>query len=166
MAPPTAGPEPQQPAVGSKPFAELRCISKATLSVLSALGFVHATPVQEATIPLFCGHKDVAVDACTGSGKTLAFVIPLVEKLRRLEEPLKPHQVCHDQGSSSSSSSGLAVALVHTAVSAAAEARKQHGSSSIAAIATRQLPQRQHQTVPANHPDTSSRLALRACCVH
>lgn len=48
---------------------------------------------QEATIPLFCGNKDVAVDACTGSGKTLAFVLPSVERLRRLEQPLKKHQV-------------------------------------------------------------------------
>lgn len=37
--------------------------------------------------------QDVAVDACTGSGKTLAFVIPVVEKLRRLEEKLRKHQV-------------------------------------------------------------------------
>lgn len=49
--------------------------------------------VQEATIPLFAGNKDVAVDAQTGSGKTLAFVIPVMEKLRRLDEPLKKHQV-------------------------------------------------------------------------
>jgi ATP-dependent RNA helicase DDX55/SPB4 len=38
-------------------------------------------------------HQDVAVDACTGSGKTLAFVLPVVEKMRRLEERLKKHQV-------------------------------------------------------------------------
>lgn len=49
--------------------------------------------VQEATIPLFAGNKDVAVDAQTGSGKTLAFVIPVIEKLRRLDESLKKHQV-------------------------------------------------------------------------
>ena len=72
-----------------KRFSELAGVSPATLAVLTELGFIIATPVQEATIPLFCGHKDVAVDACTGSGKTLAFVIPVVEKLRKLEEPLK-----------------------------------------------------------------------------
>lgn len=49
---------------------------------------------QEATIPLFCGNKDVAVDACTGSGKTLAFLLPVVERLRRLEQPLKKNQAC------------------------------------------------------------------------
>merc|ERR1711939_1139410 len=37
------------------------------------------------------GHKDVVVEAVTGSGKTLAFLIPVVEKLLRLEEPVKKH---------------------------------------------------------------------------
>ena len=61
--------------------------------VLKELGFHTATPVQEACIPHFLGHKDVAVDAATGSGKTLAFVIPIVEKLRKLEERLRGNQV-------------------------------------------------------------------------
>jgi ATP-dependent RNA helicase DDX55/SPB4 len=78
---------------GLRPFSELTCISKHTLEVIDSLGFKTATPVQEATIPLFCGNKDVAVDASTGSGKTLAFVVPVIEKLRRLDEKLKPHQV-------------------------------------------------------------------------
>ncbi|GFR50915.1 hypothetical protein Agub_g13233, partial [Astrephomene gubernaculifera] len=78
---------------GPKKFSELDCLSPETVNVLTSLGFHTTTPVQEATIPLFCGHKDVAVDACTGSGKTLAFVLPVVERLRRLEEPLKPHQI-------------------------------------------------------------------------
>lgn len=51
-----------------------------------------ASALQEATIPLFCGNKDVAVDACTGSGKTLAFVLPVVDRLRRLEAPLRINQ--------------------------------------------------------------------------
>ncbi|GMH40472.1 hypothetical protein BSKO_08376 [Bryopsis sp. KO-2023] len=68
-------------------------LSKETVQVLDGLGFEFATPVQAATIPLFAGHKDVVVDACTGSGKTLAFVLPLVEKLRKLEQPLRKHEV-------------------------------------------------------------------------
>lgn len=75
-----------------KRFEDVAGISPSTLAVLSSLGFERATPVQEATIPLFSGHKDVAVDAATGSGKTLAFLIPIVEKLIKLEEPLKKHQ--------------------------------------------------------------------------
>ncbi len=76
---------------GCSLFSEIPEIS--ALAVLSQQGFDRATPVQAATIPLFAGHKDVAVDACTGSDKTLAFVIPLIEKLRKLEEGLKKHQV-------------------------------------------------------------------------
>lgn len=78
---------------GPKKFSELSCLSEPTIDVLTSLGFHTTTPVQEATIPLFCGHKDVAVDAQTGSGKTLAFVLPVVERLRRLDDPLKLHQV-------------------------------------------------------------------------
>ncbi|CAM6050827.1 unnamed protein product [Sphagnum compactum] len=68
-------------------------LSEETLSVLDSFGFATATPVQAATIPLLCNYKDVAVDAATGSGKTLAFLVPLVEILRRLSEPLKRFQV-------------------------------------------------------------------------
>lgn len=51
------------------------------------------TPVQASTIPLFLGHKDVVVEAVTGSGKTLAFLIPVIEKLLRNEDPIKKHHV-------------------------------------------------------------------------
>jgi ATP-dependent RNA helicase DDX55/SPB4 len=81
-------------AKGKVPFESVRGVSPQALAVLQGLGFHHATPVQAAVIPLFSGHKDVAVDAATGSGKTLAFVLPLVEKLRALDEPLQPQQVC------------------------------------------------------------------------
>eukprot|EP00232_Nephroselmis_pyriformis_P015035 CAMPEP_0182880448 /NCGR_PEP_ID=MMETSP0034_2-20130328/16572_1 /TAXON_ID=156128 /ORGANISM="Nephroselmis pyriformis, Strain CCMP717" /LENGTH=204 /DNA_ID=CAMNT_0025013431 /DNA_START=94 /DNA_END=705 /DNA_ORIENTATION=- len=64
-----------------------------TLDVLKAKGFERTTPVQQATIPLLTGNKDVCVEAQTGSGKTLAFVVPIVEILRRMEEPLKRYQV-------------------------------------------------------------------------
>ena len=84
----------REPEENSKRFSELGCLSLETLSVIEKkLGLEYATPVQEATIPLFTGHKDVSVDACTGSGKTLSFVIPIIEKLRKLSKPLKKHQV-------------------------------------------------------------------------
>lgn len=67
------------------PFAEFECISPPVLSILRNQGFEKATPVQDAVIPLFCSNKDVAVDAATGSGKTLAFIIPIVERLLKLE---------------------------------------------------------------------------------
>lgn len=79
--------------MSGKPFPEFAGLSPETLEVIKAQGFTHATPVQEAVIPLFLGNKDVSVDACTGSGKTLAFLLPLIERLRRLDEPLKNTQV-------------------------------------------------------------------------
>lgn len=57
------------------------------------MNFSKMTPVQASTIPLFMAHKDVVVEAVTGSGKTLSFLIPIVERLLRLEEPIKKHHV-------------------------------------------------------------------------
>lgn len=57
------------------------------------MNFSKMTPVQASTIPLFMGHKDVVVEAVTGSGKTLAFLIPLVERILRVEEVTKKHHV-------------------------------------------------------------------------
>lgn len=57
------------------------------------MGFTRMTPVQASAIPLFMQHKDVVVEAVTGSGKTLSFLIPIVEKLLRLDQPLKKHHV-------------------------------------------------------------------------
>ncbi len=37
-------------------------LSKATLDVVSTLGFKHMTPVQGAAIPLFLSHKDVCAE--------------------------------------------------------------------------------------------------------
>ncbi|EXJ87701.1 hypothetical protein A1O1_04626 [Capronia coronata CBS 617.96] len=63
------------------------------LDAISAMNFSRMTPVQASVIPLFMGHKDVVVEAVTGSGKTLAFLIPVIERLLRLEEPIKKHHV-------------------------------------------------------------------------
>ena len=38
-----------------------------TLAVLARLGFKRMTPVQAATLPLFLGNKDVAVEVRVGS---------------------------------------------------------------------------------------------------
>lgn len=68
-------------------------LSEWILDAVAAMGFGRMTPVQTSTIPLFMGNKDVVVEAVTGSGKTMAFLIPLVEKLLRLESPIKKHHV-------------------------------------------------------------------------
>ncbi|ODV88386.1 hypothetical protein CANCADRAFT_14848, partial [Tortispora caseinolytica NRRL Y-17796] len=53
--------------------------------------FADMTPVQAATIPLFCGNKDVVVEAVTGSGKTIGFLVPVIDKVTRLLNEYKPH---------------------------------------------------------------------------
>ncbi|KAI9852952.1 MAG: ATP-dependent rRNA helicase spb4 [Thelocarpon superellum] len=58
---------------------------------MSSMGFERMTPVQASTIPLFLGNKDVVVEAVTGSGKTLSFLIPVVQRLLRLDEAVKRH---------------------------------------------------------------------------
>jgi ATP-dependent RNA helicase DDX55/SPB4 len=68
-------------------------LSEWILDAIRAMGFTKTTPVQEAAIPLFMGNKDVVVEAVTGSGKTLSFLIPVVERLLRLDAPTKKHHV-------------------------------------------------------------------------
>ena len=55
-----------------------------SLECISLVGFTEMTPVQASTIPLFLKNKDVVVEAVTGSGKTLAFLIPLLERLSKV----------------------------------------------------------------------------------
>ncbi|KAI8393272.1 P-loop containing nucleoside triphosphate hydrolase protein [Radiomyces spectabilis] len=68
-------------------------LSEPIMETLGLLGFDAMTPVQAGAIPLFMKNKDVVVEAVTGSGKTLAFVIPIIEKLTRREDPLKKHEI-------------------------------------------------------------------------
>lgn len=68
-------------------------LSEWILDAVSSMGFTRMTPVQASTIPLFMANKDVVVEAVTGSGKTLAFLIPTIERLLRLDDPIKKHHV-------------------------------------------------------------------------
>lgn len=68
-------------------------LSEWILDAISTMGFQRMTPVQASAIPLFMGNKDVVVEAVTGSGKTLAFLIPTIERLLRLDDPIKKHHV-------------------------------------------------------------------------
>jgi ATP-dependent RNA helicase DDX55/SPB4 len=90
---PDRGQKPSAPASSRAWSALTPPLSEWVLDAMSSMGFTKMTPVQASTIPLFMTHKDVVVEAVTGSGKTLAYLIPVVEKLLRLEEPVKKHHV-------------------------------------------------------------------------
>src|SRR5262245_10894589 len=53
-------------------------------------GFVAATPIQEATLPLALKGKDVAGQSQTGTGKTSAFLIAAFTRLLRTPERAAP----------------------------------------------------------------------------
>src|SRR5215475_2562420 len=53
-------------------------------------GFVTATPIQEAALPLALRGKDVAGQSQTGTGKTAAFLIAAFTKLLRTPAPPAP----------------------------------------------------------------------------
>lgn len=63
------------------------------LDAMATMGYAQMTPVQAATIPHFLGNKDVVVEAVTGSGKTLTFLLPIIQKILRAEEPTKRHHI-------------------------------------------------------------------------
>jgi len=52
-------------------FADLK-LPHAVSAGVAACGFVRATPVQAATLPLLLAGRDVAAQAQTGTGKTAA----------------------------------------------------------------------------------------------
>ncbi|HYC91643.1 MAG TPA: DEAD/DEAH box helicase [Thermoanaerobaculia bacterium] len=51
------------------------------VEVLATLGYEAPTPIQERTIPLLLGGKDLIGQAQTGTGKTAAFALPILEKI-------------------------------------------------------------------------------------
>ena len=90
-------------------------LSAWVLDYARSMNFARTTPVQAMAIPLLMGNKDLVVEvsrrhhlclgsilyafadcsnkAVTGSGKTLSFLIPLVERLLKSQEPNKKAHV-------------------------------------------------------------------------
>jgi superfamily II DNA/RNA helicase len=48
---------------------------------IDAMGYVDATPVQEAVIPSIIAGKDIIAAAQTGTGKTAAFLLPVLHNI-------------------------------------------------------------------------------------
>ncbi|MGE0227936.1 MAG: DEAD/DEAH box helicase [Dehalococcoidia bacterium] len=56
-------------------------LSERSLAAVAGFGFTTPSPIQEQSIPLLLGGRDVVGIAQTGTGKTLAFGLPMVERL-------------------------------------------------------------------------------------
>ncbi len=54
---------------------------------IAACGFVRATPVQAATLPLLLAGRDVAAQAQTGTGKTAAYLVSILTRLLEAPSP-------------------------------------------------------------------------------
>lgn len=67
-------------------FSQL-ALHERLLKVLAEQSFVTPTPVQQAAIPEALAGRDLRVLARTGSGKTAAFLLPILDRLQRLETP-------------------------------------------------------------------------------
>jgi ATP-dependent RNA helicase RhlE len=50
-------------------------------------GFLQPTPVQREAIPAALAGRDVVATAQTGTGKTLAFLLPVIQRLSKPDEP-------------------------------------------------------------------------------
>lgn len=61
-------------------FEELN-LSKALLSALDDLEYIHPTPIQEKAFPAIMSGKDIVGLAQTGTGKTFAYLLPLLRQL-------------------------------------------------------------------------------------
>jgi ATP-dependent RNA helicase RhlB len=66
-------------------------LPEAVMQGIRDAGFVTATPIQEAALPLALRGKDVAGQSQTGTGKTAAFLISAFTRLIRESEPRPGH---------------------------------------------------------------------------
>lgn len=67
-----------------KLFSELP-LSPLVHKRLAAVNFVTPTPVQAGAIPPALEGRDVVATAQTGTGKTLSFMIPIIERLQKVQ---------------------------------------------------------------------------------
>ena len=56
-------------------------LKKELVSALEELGYINATPIQEAVIPKALKKKSLICKSETGSGKTHSFLIPSINNL-------------------------------------------------------------------------------------
>lgn len=66
-----------------KKFNELK-INAEVVELLKLQGIIEATPVQEKVIPTARTGRDLIVQAKTGTGKTLAYLLPTIERIKKI----------------------------------------------------------------------------------
>lgn len=66
-----------------KKFSELK-INSEVVELLRRQGITVATPVQEKVIPSARTGRDLIIQAKTGTGKTLAFILPTIERIKKI----------------------------------------------------------------------------------
>ena len=64
-------------------------LSESIANVVTELGYSEPTPIQEQAIPVVLSGKDLIAAAQTGTGKTASFVLPLLERLGRVNDDHK-----------------------------------------------------------------------------
>ncbi len=60
-------------------------IAPGLLEAIDRLNFSEPTPIQRQSIPISIEGRDLIAIAQTGTGKTLAFVVPMIQRLARIE---------------------------------------------------------------------------------
>ena len=58
-----------------------RSPSRWRCQAVTAMEYVHPTPIQAATVPVALLGRDICGCAATGTGKTAAFMLPILERL-------------------------------------------------------------------------------------
>uniref|UniRef100_UPI00333F0313 DEAD/DEAH box helicase n=1 Tax=Castellaniella defragrans TaxID=75697 RepID=UPI00333F0313 len=76
----TDTPRTDPPAAQSVPFSSFG-LHPGIMQAVEATGYVSATPIQAAAIPLVMAGRDVMGAAQTGTGKTAAFSLPILHRL-------------------------------------------------------------------------------------
>ena len=61
-------------------FKELGLIDELLLAIKQS-GFMEPTRIQELTLPLILGGRDLLIEAQTGSGKTACFALPILQQI-------------------------------------------------------------------------------------
>lgn len=70
-------------------FSELNLLDSLQRT-LAEEELVNLTPIQELALPEMLARRSVVAVAETGSGKTISYVLPILDRLRRMEEDDNP----------------------------------------------------------------------------